>query len=157
MRKTGLPPLVDSHTEVLILGSLPRDKSIASGHYYANPANDFWRLVGAAINENLEELPYEERITVLKRHNIGLWDALHSCVRPGSMDTDISEQELNDFKSLKSIAPRLRRVCLNGKGAAIAEPVLLALGYDTRILLSSSSANRKNNAVRKKQWADALS
>jgi hypothetical protein len=35
---------------------------------------------------------------------MGRWDAYHSCFRPGSMDSDITEQELNDFEALKSVA-----------------------------------------------------
>lgn len=147
---------MDSLTEILILGTLPSDKSLAAGQYYANPTNDFWKLIGAAIGEHLEGLPYEQRILALKRHNVGLWDAFHSCIRPGSMDSDISEQVLNEFKLLKSFAPRLRRVCLNGKGAAVAQPVLRALGYDTCVLLSSSSANRKLQGERTEQWKQAL-
>ena len=35
---------------------------------------------------------------------MGLWDAYQTCVRPGSMDSDITEQELTDFEALKSVA-----------------------------------------------------
>ena len=37
MRKSGLPPAVDENTEILILGTLPSDKSLAAGQYYATP------------------------------------------------------------------------------------------------------------------------
>jgi hypoxanthine-DNA glycosylase len=76
----------------------------AAEQYYANPGNDFWKLVAAALNQNLVNLLYQDRIQYLKAHRIGLWDAYHSCVRPGSMDGDITEQRLNDFESLKNIA-----------------------------------------------------
>jgi len=33
MRKTGLPPVVDENTEILILGTLPSDASLAAGQY----------------------------------------------------------------------------------------------------------------------------
>jgi hypothetical protein len=45
----------------------------------------------------------ESKVELLKGSRIGLWDAYHSCIRPGSMDGDITEQELNDFE-LKSVA-----------------------------------------------------
>jgi hypoxanthine-DNA glycosylase len=70
----------------------------------ANPSNDFRKLVGAALNQNLDGLLYESRIALLKANRIGLWDAYQSCVRPGSMDSDITEQEMNEFESLKNIA-----------------------------------------------------
>ena len=43
MRKSGLTPVIDDKTEVLILGTLPSDISLTKGQYYANPANDFWK------------------------------------------------------------------------------------------------------------------
>ena len=75
----------------------------AAEQYYANPGNDFWRLIGAALNQPFDGLSYESKVELLKGSRIGLWDAYHSCIRPGSMDGDITEQELNDFE-LKSVA-----------------------------------------------------
>jgi hypoxanthine-DNA glycosylase len=76
----------------------------AAEQYYANPGNDFWRSVGAALNQNLDGLAYEEKLRLLKGNRIGLWDAFHTSFRLGSMDADITEQELNDFEALKSVA-----------------------------------------------------
>jgi hypoxanthine-DNA glycosylase len=101
-------------------------------------------------------LPYEQRIEVLKRHNIGLWDAFHSCIRSGSMDVNIREWELNDFGTLKRIAPSVKLVCFNGKEAARAEGLIQQLGYSTRVLLSSSAANRKDVPGRLRCWKNAL-
>ena len=41
MRKSGLPPVIDENTKILILGTLPSDMSLAAEQYYANPGNDF--------------------------------------------------------------------------------------------------------------------
>jgi len=156
VRKSGLPPVVDENTEILILGTLPSDMSLAAGQYYANPGNDFWRLVGAALGESLDSLSYEDRLELLKANRIGLWDAFHTGLRPGSMDADITEAELNDFTVLKERAPKLRRVCFNGQGAAGAEESLLRLGYETCLLPSSSGANRKDHVGRLEQWKAAI-
>ena len=115
MRKFGLAPVIDDKTEILILGTLPSDVSLAKGEYYANPSNDFWKIIGEVLDENLGTLSYERRAETLNAHGIGLWDIYHNCIRPGSMDTDITEHELNDFKTLKEGAPSLSRVCFNGK------------------------------------------
>ena len=32
-------------TPPVVLGTLLSDKSLAAGQYYANPRNDFWKLV----------------------------------------------------------------------------------------------------------------
>ncbi len=49
---TGFPPIAGPDARILILGSLPSQRSIAAGEYYAHPQNAFWRimqeLVGAS-------------------------------------------------------------------------------------------------------------
>jgi TDG/mug DNA glycosylase family protein len=147
---------VDEATEVLILGTLPSDMSIAVGQYYANPSNDFWKLIGASLNETFVTLPYEAKVELLKSHRIGLWDAYYSCIRPGSLDSNITEQELNDFWSLKSVAPNIRLVCFNGRKAAKAIRSLTQLNYTTLPLPSSSGANRKNQAGRLNRWKEGI-
>jgi TDG/mug DNA glycosylase family protein len=156
MRKSGLPPVVDENTEILILGRLPSDMSLAAEQYYANPGNDFWKLVGAALNQNLVGSTYQDKIRSLKANRIGLWDAYHSCIRPGSMDGDITEPELNDFERLKSVAPSIRLICFNGRKAALAKESLHALGYETRLLPSSSGAHRRDQEGRVVSWTAAL-
>jgi len=155
MRKFGLAPVIGDKTEILILGTLPSDVSLAEGEYYANPTNDFWKLIGEVLNSSLETLSYERRIEMLKAHRIGLWDIYHNCVRPGSMDNDITERQLNDFNELKRIAPALRLVCFNGKEAGASEELLRDLGYATLVLPSSSGANRKNQEERLRCWKSA--
>ena len=152
MRKLRLDPVLDEHTEILILGTLPSDISLRRAKYYANPGNDFWKILGAVLNEELADAPYETRIQKLLQHRIGLWDVYHSCVRPGSMDKDIGENEPNDFAILKVTAPNLWLVCFNGKEAAQAEEVLCRLGYRTKLLPSSSGANRRNQDERFRCW-----
>jgi len=106
MRKTGLPLVVDENTEILILGTLPSDASLAAGQYYANPRNDFWGLIGAALNQNFGGLPYEDKIAILKTHHIGLWDAYHTCRRPGSMDMSAGEHSGVAISIVDQHAPR---------------------------------------------------
>lgn len=152
MRKFGLTPVIDDKTEVLILGTLPSDISLAKGQYYANPSNDFWKLIGQVLNQNVVGLSYERKVETLKDHGIGLWDIYHYCVRPGSMDKDIAESELNDFNTLKKTCPTLRLICFNGQKAGKFEGSLRNLGYVTLVVPSSSGANRRNQEERLCCW-----
>lgn len=152
MRKSGLEPVADGRTEILILGTLPSDVSLSKAQYYANPRNDFWRLLESVLNERLTGLRYEDRIQTLLSHGVGLWDVYRSGVRPGSMDKDISGKRLNDFTALKTIAPNLRLVCFNGQEAGLWEGQVSRLGYRTLVLPSSSGANRKNHEDRLHSW-----
>jgi TDG/mug DNA glycosylase family protein len=152
MLKSGLTPIIDDKTEVLILGTLPSDVSLAKGQYYANPSNDFWKLIGQVLNQNIVALSYERKIEMLKGNGIGLWDVYHYCVHPGSMDKDITEPELNDFDTLKTTCPQLALICFNGQKAGESEEVLRSLGYVTLVLPSSSGANRRNQEERLRCW-----
>jgi len=79
--KFGLPPVARSDARLFILGSLPGDASLAARRYYAHPTNQFWKLLGQAIGEELHALPYAERLDVLAAHRIGLWDVVASAER----------------------------------------------------------------------------
>ena len=68
------------------------------------------------------------------------------------MDKDITERELNDFSTLKSLAPNIRLICFNGKEAAKANESLHSLHYRTSLLLSSSGANRTDQDRRLVRW-----
>jgi hypoxanthine-DNA glycosylase len=155
-RKLGLSPVLDQNTEVLILGSLPSDISLSKGEYYGNPNNDFWKILADVLGQPLIAQPYEERRQVLLQHKIGLWDVYHQCVRPGSMDKDITETEPNDFVALKDDAPKLKLVCFNGKEAGESAADVRRLKYDTIVLPSSSGANRSHQADRLNRWRSVL-
>lgn len=138
---TGLAPIIDATTEILILGSFPGEASLKAAQYYAHPRNQFWPLLAAALNEPLVEMDYAERVARLQARHIGLWDVIGSCARTGSLDSAIRNAQANDFTELKLTAPHLRRVCFNGKTAARFEAAFRTKGYEAITLPSSSPAN----------------
>jgi len=117
-RKASFPPVVDRHTRLLLLGSLPGEASLRAVRYYAHPQNQFWRLVGAVIDRDLVSLPYEDRLTALRAAHVGLWDVIADAVRPGSLDTAIRDHRPNDLTALIATLPALRAIGFNGKTAA---------------------------------------
>lgn len=137
---TGLPPIIDAAIETLILGSFPSPASLAAGQYYAHRQNQFWRLMGALLQEPLADLAYADKQRCLLRHHVGVWDVYRSCVREGALDSAIRLAEANDFSKLELQAPRLRRVLFNGKTSARFEGMFRERGYDTRVLPSTSPA-----------------
>lgn len=137
---TGFPPVVDQHTEILILGSFPGAASLDAQQYYAHPRNQFWKLIGALIGIDLPALPYAERLLKLQEHRIGVWDVIAACAREGSLDSAIRQAQHNDFAMLKQECPQLRRVCFNGKTSGKQEAVFAEAGFDTLVLPSSSPA-----------------
>lgn len=144
MIKQGLKPILDKNTKILILGSLPSDVSIEKQQYYAKPSNDFWKILSEVLNNNFK-VDYENKLELLKKHNIGLWDVFHQCTRKGSLDSNIKDEVLNDFTNLKTTCPDLKLICLNGKKAGEHKKIFDNLGINTIILPSSSGTNRKIN------------
>jgi hypoxanthine-DNA glycosylase len=156
MKKQGFPAILDENTEILILGSLPGDVSIRKHQYYGHPGNDFWRLLGSILGEDLEGMDYENRLETLKCNGIGLWDVFKAGKRDGSDDAKIKNEEINRFSMLKELAPNLKLVLFNGKKSGEYEPVLKSMGYNTKVLPSSSGANRRFLNYRKSEWETAF-
>lgn len=116
--KRAFPPVVDSQTRLLILGSLPGDASLKAAQYYAHPQNAFWRLIGGVIGRDLAALPYDDRLTALRNAGIGLWDVIAGAERPGSLDGAIRNAETADLHRLIANLPELRAIGFNGGTAA---------------------------------------
>ena len=114
MLKRSFPPVVDSGVRLLVLGSLPGDKSLAAGRYYAHPQNQFWRLMGPVVDRDLADMPYEDRLTALLNAHVGLWDVVESALRPGSSDAAIRDLAPNDLAGLIARLPELRAIAFNG-------------------------------------------
>lgn len=110
------PPVSDTNASTLILGSMPGKKSLEQNQYYAHPANAFWKIMGELVGAQ-PDLPYLERLAVLKSSGIALWDVLASCEREGSLDTDIRAEAANDFTAFFALHPHITKVCFNGSKA----------------------------------------
>src|SRR4051812_50207692 len=78
-----MPPIAARDVRLFVLGSLPGDASLAAQRYYAHPTNQFWRLLGAAIGEELAGLDYEQRLERLAGRRGGLWGVNASASRRG--------------------------------------------------------------------------
>lgn len=64
-RISSFAPLIDDHSEIIILGSIPGVKSLEKQQYYAHPQNKFWKIIFELLHEEFTE-DYEERIGILK-------------------------------------------------------------------------------------------
>lgn len=137
----GLPPVIDRQARVLVLGSFPSEASLLAQHYYAHRQNQFWRVLAAVLGQPLIEMDYAAKQATVKAAGLAIWDVYRSCTRDGSLDSAIRDAVPNDFRRLKRLAPQLRRVCFNGKTAARFERLFVDLGYEVRILPSTSPAH----------------
>jgi hypoxanthine-DNA glycosylase len=138
--KRSFDPIVDAHTRVLVLGSLPGDASLQLGQYYGHPRNQFWRLMEPIVGASLVDRVYPERLAALLCAGVGLWDVIGSATRPGSLDAHIRNAEPNALMDLVGRLPALQLLAFNGAKASQLGRALLGDGQGVEwIALPSSS------------------
>lgn len=159
-RAIGFAPVTDAKTRLLVLGSLPGVPSLKLGQYYGNPRNAFWPIMAALTGSPLPDLPYEERLEILRAHGVGLWDVLASAERSGSLDTAIRSPEAADLVALVQTLPALEVIAFNGATSArIGRRILAGLTGNVRMvdLPSTSPAHATLSLGQKLElWRQAL-
>ena len=143
---------------MLLLGSLPGQRSLAAGEYYAHPQNQFWKLISAAIGKDIQPLCYPDRLATLLDHRIGLWDAVAEACRPGSLDSALRDIAANDLTAVVARMPDLRLIAFNGQKAGQIGRRRLGSwpAAKTLALPSSSPAFTKPVADKAAIWRAAL-
>lgn len=149
----SFPFSADKNARVLILGSMPGEESLRQQQYYAHPRNLFWEIMDELFGAG-RDLPYEQRLAVLRKNGIALWDTAHSCRRKGSLDSNMTDVAANDFKKLFTEAPQIHTVFFNGQTAAALFRKLVLPGLNRElkfvILPSTSPANASVPPEKKK-------
>ncbi len=112
----GFAPVANPDARILILGSLPSERSLAAGEYYAHPQNAFWAIMRELTGAKGD---YGQRCGAVTAAGIAIWDVLQQSVRPGSMDADIrlDTAQANDFERFFAEHAKVERVLFNGKKA----------------------------------------
>jgi len=154
--KVGLPPVARPDARLFILGSLPGDASLAARRYYAHPTNQFWRLLGEALQEPLQQISYEPRLRALAERRVGLWDVIAYASRAGSLDQAIRGAEHNAIQRLLAEFPDVRAIAFNGATAARIGMKLLGgveRSLELLVLPSSSAANTRPFDEKARVWA----
>jgi hypoxanthine-DNA glycosylase len=153
-RKTSMAPAGAERPVLLILGSLPGEASLAAQRYYAHPQNQFWRLLGSALGEPLQELGYAQRLATLAARHVGLWDVVGEAKRVGSLDGALREVTANPLAAFVAGQPRLGAIAFNGQTAAkIGRRGLGDCGLPLIDLPSSSPAYTLPFAAKAERWA----
>ena len=150
-----MAPIGAADAQLLILGSLPGEASLAAQRYYAHPTNQFWRLLGQAIGEELARLDYKARLERLAARGIALWDVVAEARRRGSLDGALRAATPNELSDFVASHPNLAAIAFNGRTAAAIGR--RALGQrDGPIFLdlpSSSAALTRPFADKAAAWA----
>ncbi|MDM1514770.1 DNA-deoxyinosine glycosylase, partial [Myroides odoratimimus] len=109
-------PVVFDEAKVLILGTMPSIKSLDFQEYYGNKQNVFWKILFSVFREEYSDV-YKDKLDLLQRKGIALWDVLQSCERKSSLDSDITAEEANDIKGLLIEYPNIRTIVFSSQKA----------------------------------------
>ncbi|AFH66147.1 DNA-deoxyinosine glycosylase [Paenibacillus caseinilyticus] len=156
-KRTGLPPVVDSRSRLLLLGSMPGEASLRAQMYYGHPRNAFWPLLYGLLDGGEPSPVYAERLQFALSRGVALWDVLRECERKGSLDAAIRKAEANDFRAFFAAYPGITHVFFNGSAAAQyfhrqAAPQVEGLPLSFSTLPSSSPARAISLEAKLEGW-----
>ncbi len=138
-RISSFPPIIDKNSKILILGSIPGAKSLEKQEYYGHPQNKFWKIIFELFNEEFTE-NYTDKIDVLIRNHIALWDVLDSCERKGSLDSEIKNEEANPILELLEKHEKISAIFCNGGKSFKALQQILGKNFKIPIILLPSTS-----------------
>ena len=147
-------PFADARSRVLVLGTMPGPQALRKQEYYGFAGNHFWRIMIDLFAPG-RTLAYPERIALLRRNRIAVWDVLAACERVGAADSAIRNAVPTDIPGLLARRPGIRTIFLNGTTAArlFAKFHGASVTVPTVQLPSTSPANATISYARKlEQW-----
>ncbi len=157
-RITSFEPIVGENPKLLILGTMPSVKSLEANEYYGFGRNQFWRIMGDLFGFDRDD-DYQLRKQKMREHHIVVWDVLQSCLRKGSLDKDIKEEDYNDIVGFVQEHPTIRRVILNGGKARDVYKKQFAHQLpelEWMVFYSTSPANAITYDRKMEQWKQIL-
>ncbi len=96
---------------------MPGPVALKRRQYYGFPGNHFWPVIQKLFAQDDRPLSYPQKIRLLKRNKIALWDVIGSCHRVGASDSTIRCVTPNRIPQLLKRHPNIRKVFVNGKTA----------------------------------------
>lgn len=115
MTDIGFPPIIGKKPKILILGSMPSQKSLEKQQYYGHPQNAFWKIMSQIFDFPLD-LDYSKKTKLIEDKGVSIWDVVHSCTRPGSLDSSIKKDTVieNNIPDLVAQNPSIKIILCNG-------------------------------------------
>jgi len=106
-------PIVFQDSKILILGSFPSIDSFNNSFYYGHKRNQFWKILSSITNYPINN--QDQKIWLLKRSKIALWDMVKECNRENSLDSSLEDIEVNDIASFIEKYPTINKVAFTGR------------------------------------------
>ncbi len=132
-------PIINSDSEILILGTFPSLDSFKYQFYYAHKRNQFWKILSDIFNVTLED--DKTKVDFLLKNRIALWDIIQSCERKNSADSNLKNIIPQDIATLLINYPKIQKILFTGKKSEeIYMKYFKDLAIDTVSLPSPSPA-----------------
>lgn len=153
--KAGLEAWCGEEPYVLILGTFPSEKSLASQAYYQNKSRNSFYKIMESLFKRREGLSDKDFIT---SNHIALWDCMKEADREGNLDANIKDYVPNEIEKFLFLHPTITAIVLNGigdtakafeKNFSVAE---LKQRYRIIPLPSTSNANAISFEEKQKCW-----
>ncbi len=133
------PPIYNSDSQILILGSFPSVASRKQQFYYGHPSNRFWAILAELFKSKLPKT-IEEKKEFLLQNKIALYDAVQSCSIVNSEDASMKEIVPAELDSILKNT-NIKKIFANGNKAY--EVCVKQIGIDAIKLPSTSAANAR--------------
>lgn len=149
----------DRYSSILILGTFPSEKSRKYGFFYGHPQNRFWKLIALLTKSKKIPESIDEKIEILLKNNIALWDVIHSCDIKGSSDASITNVVPNDLSKILKCS-NIRQIYANGEKAyrLYIKYCYKNIEKDIIKLPSTSPANASYSLAKlKDEWEEKMS
>lgn len=136
-------PICNEHSKILILGTMPSPKSREIGFYYGHPRNRFWPVLAEVCGEQYPETK-QDKIDMVLRNHIAIWDVLAGCDICGADDSSIKNPVPNDMDVILHHAD-IKAVFTTGSKATtlFKKYCTPKCGMEAIMLPSTSPANAK--------------
>ena len=109
----GFPPLMCHEPRLLILGTIPGEKSISANEYYCDNRNRMWKMLAELATQKLPTNYSEEKV-LLEQLHVVLWDYYQSVERTNSTDKGILKGTPNDIVGFIRKNPTITKIAING-------------------------------------------
>ena len=116
MKCQSFKPFADARSRILILGTMPGPEALRRQEFYGFPGNHFWKIMFRLFDVP-ETQDYKQKLALLRREHIALWDTIDSCSRIGAADSAIRDIKPNPIDKLIRSHKDIRTIFLNGKTA----------------------------------------
>ena len=138
-----IPPVWNSESRVLILGTMPSPRSREAGFFYMHAQNRFWSVVAEVFEDPFSHpnkspdvtAAIVERRDFLLRHHLAMWDVLASCEITGAADSSIKNAIPNDFTEILKNS-QIHQIICTGKTAFNLWQKKCAVLYEPRYNLT---------------------